>query len=159
MITTSAIPAFTRGYDVTSTNLSGGWVRHQWVSTRDDYWADPFVAVSASVIAANPGIEDDLRVNPIRQYDSRGIGPVEWINAVHDRAFILDADGGWHSGGRFHVWYSSGGGSLPREITKSVIHGPAIDAGDHVGWQDQLREAIEQVEAYAGMVAVENAAV
>lgn len=79
---------------------------------------------------------------------------MEWTNTLHDRAVILDADGGWAIGGEFHVWYSRGSGTLPYEITKSAVRGPVIAAGDNAGWVDQLREAITQVETYMGIVPV-----
>ncbi|WP_241259764.1 hypothetical protein [Rhodococcus sp. KRD197] len=77
---------------------------------------------------------------------------MEWVNALNDRAVILDADGGWEAGGEFHVWYSRGGGTLPYEITRSAVRGPRIVAGDNAGWVEQLDEAIAQVEAYVGIV-------
>lgn len=137
---------------MTSIVLSDGWVRHQWLPTRDDYWLDPFLPGSTREERSELRLSVVKRVSPIRGYDSRGIGPVEWINTLHDRAVILDADGGWAAGGEFHVWYSRGAGMIPCEITKSAVRGPIVVAGDNAGWEAQLEDAIAQVEAYVGIV-------
>lgn len=141
-----------------STTLSDGWVRHEYSERsriRVDYWRTPFAPERSDEewveVSRSPG---DLRESPIRAYDANGIGPVEWVNALHDCAVILAADGTWKTGGEFHVWYSAGGGSVPREITKSVISGPRVVAGENVEWCDQLAEAIAQVERYVGVASV-----
>ncbi|MFH5208087.1 hypothetical protein [Antrihabitans spumae] len=135
------------------TRLTGGWVRYNSEyqnGKRTDYWLDGFPAGTTDD-ERRRGRGVDKRISPILDYDARGIGPIEWINATHDRAVILAADGGWHQGGEFHVWYSAGGSTLPREITPHVIFGPRIVSGDNVGWQEQLDQAVQQVQDYLGI--------
>ena len=119
---------------MTSIRYADGWCRHHYSGIRADYWAVP-----------------EEGTGPMACVDG-GIGAIQWINAIHDRAVILISDGTWRTGGTFRVWYSAGGGSRPREITDYIEwFDVRIIAGENV-FQDQLDAAEALVEAYFGIV-------
>jgi hypothetical protein len=109
-----------------------GWMRFDSGDLRGDFWLDGFPPATDPDEAYKFGRGTDKRVSPIYDYDSGGIGPIQWIHPLHDRAVILAGDGRWRNGGSWHVWYSGGPGDAPREITSWVIDGPRIVAGDNV---------------------------
>lgn len=128
-----------------------GWVRFDSAFLRGDFWLDGFPTATDPDEEHSRGRGPDKRVSPIYDYDNGGIGAIQWLHPVHDRAVILIADGGWRTGGDWHVWYSGGPGALPREITKWAVNGPRVVRGDNDGWHHQRNLAIVQVEEYLGM--------
>jgi len=67
------------------------------------------------------------------------------VNVTHNAAAILKCDGTWNSGGKFHLWISSGARNLPYEVgfKKPIV----IDAGDPDGWLARRREATVLAES------------
>ncbi|MDV8056449.1 hypothetical protein [Rhodococcus sp. IEGM 1343] len=132
-----------------SERLSDGWVRHEQAAIRRDYWLDPFPAGPAKVTM---GIEMPSSTSPIDAYDS-DLASVEWVNAIADCAFLMALHRRPSAGaGQVHVWYSSGGGALPREITASVIGIGRLVFDDEMRWLGTWNSLKERVEAYAGML-------
>lgn len=127
-----------------------GWVQmdHYEASTIDRYWRDGFpVAVTPDDVRRGHGPEK--RISPILDYDDRGIGKVQWLNVTHDRAAILASDGGWASGGTFHLWISTGAGTLPYELP---LGDPVrVEEGEPSGWRDRKADAIAVAERVLGL--------
>lgn len=113
-----------------------------------EYWLYPFVTEEQqnTINARKPIHSED--VSPIYA-DDGGIGAIQWVNVLHDRAAVLCQDGGWKEGGQFHLWVSSGVGRLPREIP--IKWGVQIDVGDHVGWRANRETAAAAVEQFLGL--------
>ncbi|HEY3549207.1 MAG TPA: hypothetical protein VGK17_24285 [Propionicimonas sp.] len=130
-----------------------GWVRLDGVHFMSVFWIDGFelVDVSAEKRAAWAPLLDDVqrRNSPIDEYDSGGIGPIQWLNATHNRAAMVDSDGTWKTGGEFHLWVSAGAGTRPYEIPFRRRIG--ISAGDPSGWQERRDDAIAEAEAVLGL--------
>lgn len=132
-----------------SERLSDGWVRHEQAAIRRDYWLDPFPAGPAEVVM---GFDVPSSTSPISAYSSN-LSSVEWVNALADCAYLLamDVDSA-EKVGRGHVWYSAGGGALPREITESVIGIGRLVFDDEMRWLGTWNSLKERVETYAGML-------
>ncbi|MEW2018721.1 hypothetical protein [Rhodococcus sp. NPDC076796] len=128
-----------------------GWVQlhdHE-AADIDRFWLDGFPVAVTPEEAYSKGRGPDKRVSPIYDYDDGGIGKVQWVNATHDRAAYLKADGSWKTGGRFHLWISAGAGTLPYEFPLSST--VRIEAGDPSDWQGRKNEAIAAAELALGL--------
>ena len=97
------------------------------------------------------GFDVPSSTSPIDAYYSN-VGAVEWVNAIADCAFLMALHRRSPGGpGQVHVWYSCGGGALPREITSSVVANGRLVFDDDMRWLDTWDSLKERVEAYAGM--------
>lgn len=114
-----------------------------------DFWLDGFLTATAEELARGRGRGPDDRVSPIFDYENGGIGAIQWVNVTHDKAAVLISDGGWRTGGVFHLWISPGVGRIPYEVP--FTHPVRIRPGDNSGWGDQLDEAQAQAEVFLGL--------
>lgn len=133
---------------------ANGWVQMSdfEAKTIDRFWLDGFPTAVTPEEASRSGRGPDKRISPIYDYDDGGIGGVQWLNATHDGAAILKSDGGWKTGGTFHLWISAGAGTLPYEVPLRQL--VTVDAGDPAGWQDRQREAIAAAELVLGLIPI-----
>lgn len=126
-----------------------------WASLDDEvglinkYWLDGFPVAASPEEAYRHGLGPDKRVSPIYDYNDGGIGATQWLNVTHDVAAFLKSDGGWKVGGTFHLWVSTGAGTLPYEVP--LRYPVRVEAGDPSGWQDRKKEAISAAEAILGL--------
>ena len=130
---------------MTTTKGINGWLRLDGsAELRRDYWLEGFPD------ELNAEGQSVRRSSPILGYDDRGIGAVQWINPLHDKAVILASDGGWREGGRWHVWFSHGARTLPVELTDFVwkLAHHQIQPGEHDKWQVHKENAVSEVESY-----------
>lgn len=126
-----------------------GWVELSSPHIVRAYWLDGFPIIADEETREWKGYGPDGRTSPILTYDDGGIGKVEWVNVTHDKAAILCADGGWKTGGKFHLWVSPGAGTLAHEV-----HGfkaPQIVAGDPSGWYEAKEGATAAARSYLGL--------
>lgn len=132
------------------TNLGNGWLRLDHVSPLGQYWLDGFPQAQ-TLEEENIARGRERRMSPIYDYDDGGIGAVQWLQPLTDTALILQSDGGWKTGGMFHLWVCNGAGSRPREITELVLDNHCVEKGDPTGWSDRRDEAVEAVETFFGL--------
>lgn len=116
-----------------------GWLRlMESVPLRHDYWAEDFNQA-----------EKLSGVGEIFGYRTEGVAPIQWINPLYDKAIVLAADGGWRTGGDWHVWFSHGARSRPVDLTEYVL-----GLGDHKlargepEWLEHRAGAAALVEGY-----------
>ncbi|MDZ7931220.1 MAG: hypothetical protein U5N21_14700 [Rhodococcus sp. (in: high G+C Gram-positive bacteria)] len=98
------------------------------------------------------GVDVPSTTSPIDAYDSN-LGAVEWVNAIADCAFLMALHRSSPGGpGQVHVWYSNGGGALPREITSSVVANGRLVFDDEMRWLGTWESLKERVQEYAGIL-------
>lgn len=123
-----------------------------WVQLSSDtylisaYWLDGFDTAETPE-EERRAIGPEKRISPIYSYDDGGIGAAQWVNATYDKAAILQSDGGWKTGGIFHLWISPGAGRRPYEVLWK--RPTAIAAGGP--WEDERAVAVATAEAYLGL--------
>lgn len=133
------------------TFYADGWalLEDTEVGLISEYWLDGFPVAATPEEEHDRGRGPEKRVSPIYDYDDGGIGATQWLNVTHNVAATLVADGGWKTGGIFHLWVSTGVGTLPYEVP--LRYPIKIDAGDHSGWIKREAGAILAAEAVLGL--------
>lgn len=129
---------------------ANGWLRLDGsAKRRRDYWLEGFPTVRDDDESSSHG-RSEKRVSPIWDYDDGGIGAVQWINPLYDKAIILASDGGWNKGGRWHVWFSHGARTLPVDLTDYVwrLRDHEIRPGEASVWMVRRGNAVSEVEDY-----------
>lgn len=130
-------------------HYADGWVQlsHSY-PTIDVFWLDGFPVAEPDKQYSH-GYGPEKRHSPIYDYSNGGIGTVQWLNVTRNTAAVLKADGGWKTGGNFHLWVSTGARTLPYELP--LPYPVTITPGDSSGWQDLKREAIALAEEVLGL--------
>lgn len=91
-----------------------------------------------------------VNISLLGMEDAGGIPTAEWLNVATGSGFLLLPDGKWSSGGRFHLFYKSAGGTGGSKVDNLLAPARPEYRPSPVAWQEVFDRCVDYIHHLVG---------